>query len=62
MTRKDYEVLAEEIRNAHEGWGNDEDRAIARRTMFSFVENLEEYLADENPRFDSVKFREACGL
>lgn len=62
MTRKDYEVLAEEIRNAHEGWASDEDRAIARRTMLSFVENLEDYLEQDNPRFDSDKFREACGL
>ena len=62
MTRKDYEALAEDIRNAHEFWASDEDRALARRVMANFVENFQEYLAEDNPRFDSAKFREACGF
>jgi hypothetical protein len=62
MTRKDYEALAEDIRNAHEFWGNEDDRALARRVMANFVENFEDYLAEDNPRFDCAKFREACGL
>jgi hypothetical protein len=62
MTRKDYEALAEDVRNAHEHWNDEQDRTLARRVMLGFVENFQEYLAEENPRFDSAKFREACGL
>lgn len=62
MTRKDYEALAEDIRNAHEHWASDDDRALARRVLSNFVENFQEYLAEDNVRFDSAKFREACGL
>ena len=62
MTRKDYEALAEEIRNAWEFWSAESDRLLARRVMAGFVENFAEYMAEDNPRFDEDKFREACGL
>jgi len=62
MTRKDYEALAEHIRNACQHWQTEEDRALAQLVMRGFVENFQEYLEEDNPRFDSARFREACGL
>ena len=66
MTRKDYEALASNIRHAHQFVGNvaitKGKQEIARATMSVFVENVTQYLAADNPRFNRDKFLEACGL
>ncbi len=62
MTRKDYEALASDIRHAHTWWMTEEEKQAAHRVMSVFVENVTEYFAEDNPRFDKARFVEACGL
>lgn len=54
MTRKDYELIAEVIRNADEVASFDSREAIA--------ENLASALQRENYRFDRARFLTACGV
>ena len=62
MTRKDYEAMAEDMRHSWERWSEESEQEIAKKVLRAFVDNFEEYLAEDNSRFDRSKFREACGL
>lgn len=62
MTRKDYKAMSEDIRQAWQKWSDTSEQDIAQRVLRAFVDEFEMYLEEDNPRFDSVKFREACGL
>lgn len=66
MTKKDYKLIANAIWRSD--WAlrlKDSDRANikARAVMKNLiVTDLAASLKDDNPRFDSGKFREACGV
>ena len=62
MTRKDYVAMAEDIRHAHERWTDTAEQETAKRVLWAFLQNFEEYLQADNYRFDRSTFREACGL
>jgi hypothetical protein len=62
MTRKDYTAMAEDMRHAWERWTDESEQETAKKVLRAFVDNFEEYLAEDNARFDRSKFREACGL
>lgn len=52
MTRKDYKKLAEVINEAYKD-GAIQECAISR---------IGDVLYEDNPRFDWVRFKDACGL
>jgi hypothetical protein len=59
MTRKDYTAVAEAIRpQVQAGFFQTDEVKIVVGTI---VENLCDTFAADNPRFDRVKFIEACG-
>ena len=62
MTRKDYKAMSEDMRHAWERWTESHEQEIAKNVLRAFVDNFEEYLAEDNERFDRSRFREACGL
>lgn len=67
MTRKDYKVIAESIRKSGEYfatvYSNDDMRETVTATAIgNVVTGLCEVLKQDNPLFNSDKFREACGL
>ena len=54
MTRKDYELIADVIKNLDE---------VIDETAFAVLDvRLAGALAGDNPRFDGVKFAQACGV
>lgn len=66
MTKKDFELIAKEIR-AHVDWtrnyfANDHIGEEKLRTLSALVTRFELAFADINPRFDAKKFRAACGF
>jgi hypothetical protein len=66
LTRKDFRAMAEII-NTQTGepgrteYEEDYDRGWDDATR-RLAENLAEYLAKQNPRFDRERFLKACGL
>jgi len=64
MTRKDYKELAEAIKSVLEIPSDDKDRNIVKWAFKLMLHNggFEDYMREDNPRFDSERFREACGL
>jgi len=55
MTRKDYELIAEVLKEyIHLEWNN------LSRPATSIAEDLADVFASENERFDYNKFMEAC--
>lgn len=65
MTKKDYEMVARQIRrmvirNAYVT--NHPENAHAMATLRDLVFNLGIEFGDNNPRFDIHIFKEACGL
>jgi hypothetical protein len=54
--------MAEDVRHSWERWLDSHEQEIAKNVLRAFVDNFEEYLAEDNERFDRSKFREACGL
>jgi len=60
MTRKHYEIIAETIRRSVDV----PDQPHAAKTLDAtfFVEQLSSELKRENARFNSERFRDACGL
>lgn len=60
MTKKDYQLLAAALREAREG--ADARRSVDVRYGIALAENrIRRVLAQDNPRFDDVKFMEAAG-
>ena len=69
MTRKDYKVIAEAIRQTKEFYEKDiPDNYMVSQILLSasvssrIVECLSNAMMEDNPRFNRDKFREACGL
>ena len=55
MTKKDYELIAEVLKEyIHLEWNN------LSRPALSIAEDLADVFASENERFDYIKFLEAC--
>lgn len=50
MTKKDFKIIAEALRNVVGG------------NYVEIVDSLVEYLSADNPRFDKDKFYNACGI
>lgn len=64
MTKKDYELIAENIKtcvNRVKNTRNDADQII-NSIFYGLVANLAQDLEQENPRFNPIKFMEACGI
>lgn len=59
MTRKDYKVIAKAMRDV---LLSNEWKGEMLHTWACAVLTLETALKADNPRFDSERFREACGL
>lgn len=53
MTRKDYVMIAEVIATS---W---HDSAETKRTI---AQNMADALETDNPRFDTARFLDACGV
>ncbi len=67
MTRKDYEELAQAIKYALEissELSNGSNRNAVQWAFKLMLDNggFEDYMREDNPRFDGERFREACGL
>jgi uncharacterized protein YpuA (DUF1002 family) len=62
MTRKDYEAIASDIKHAHERWIDANEQELAKKVLRAFLDNFNEYLKDDNDRFNEDKFMKACGL
>lgn len=64
MTRRDYELIATAVREAREqvlaALHTEEDVAVADDILDVVVGHLALRLADDNDRFDSTRFKEAC--
>lgn len=54
MTHKDYVVVARAVRAAYAKRLTNEDVAVVAQCLAA-------ELAKDNPRFDALKFRNACG-
>lgn len=54
MTRKDYVILADVIKNL--------DEVIDSYALEALAENMSDALAKDNPRFDRARFLVACGV
>jgi Fe-S-cluster formation regulator IscX/YfhJ len=58
MTKKHYEAIAQVI--------NDEIRPYSpeavQSTTYNVINNLADYFADDNPKFNRERFLEACGI
>ena len=65
MTRKDYQLIAETIRQEVD-YLADHDSAYCGNarlmTLQVVTHNLSKRLSDDNPKFNADKFASACGL
>lgn len=67
MTRKDYELIAKAIKSINDGivYLNNEtidSRYVSKVLDILVHDELEQVFKTDNPRFNSKRFREACGL
>ena len=64
MTRKDYELIAEAIKDVGLFYHLDGEpmRSDAEVVLYSVAMELARELRAENPRFDRQRFLTACGL
>jgi hypothetical protein len=64
MTRKDYKAIAEAIKNVLELERRDNNGAggPVENVVGLLSENIAGIMAQDNPRFDRIKFLSACGL
>jgi len=56
MTRKDYIKIARVIND------NTEEMLGERIIRWAFIRELCDVLKEDNPNFNSIRFKEACGL
>ena len=66
ITRKDYELIAKAIKNVNDGIVYLNNETIDSRYVSKVLDILVHYELGQvfkanNPRFDSKRFREACG-
>lgn len=59
MTRKDYKLIADVI-----NWISADMTSLdsGASTLDLVIERLSSRLKDDNPNFDAVRFRRACGV
>ena len=64
MTKKDYELIAHELRSQHEMLGYNEGKITGSETsVYEMSCKLwAQTLSKENPRFNKEMFLKACGL
>ena len=65
MTRKDYEAIARAIATVMEAtndFGNYDRTVGGKCALARLTGHLEVIFGNDNPRFDSDKFSEACGF
>lgn len=62
MTRKDFTLIADAIRNASEAAGDYADPAMARNGTYEAASYIAHALRRDNPRFERARFMEACGF
>lgn len=62
MSRKDYELIASELRKAYRGWGEDSEGTSQRIALLLFAESLSRRLLEDNVRFDRRRFLTAAGM
>ena len=62
MTRKDYEVVAREIRSMCWIEGLEETEGMPVVLVEHIISALSKVFLQDNPRFDEARFRKACGL
>ena len=61
MTRKDYKLIADAIKNANKRvWFHPEEESAAEQTIDTIVDKLCADLKRDNPAFDKQKFIDAC--
>lgn len=62
MTRKDFQLIADTVKEARSDAVAGEDHAdwIASATLDALVRKLAKRLKNENPRFDKARFINAC--
>jgi hypothetical protein len=61
MTRKDYEAIAEVIKDARDYWCPD-GANLADPCSLSIACGIAAVMQTDNPRFDRDKFLTACGI
>jgi hypothetical protein len=59
MTRKDYQLIAEVFANFKQIQNLDQTINWSQEDL---ARNLADSLAKDNPRFDSARFLDACGV
>jgi hypothetical protein len=59
MTRKDFQLLADALKNARPA---EKHGILAKLAWEVSVHSVSHALLKINPRFDKVKFKEACGV
>ncbi len=59
MTKKHFKAIAEIIKTNLKDAGDNE--AMLKGIEY-LANDLAEYFAQDNPKFDGIKFAEACGL
>jgi hypothetical protein len=59
MTRKDYILIADSIKRAHDNW---EGYRETQEGIEGLARGLATKLAEENPRFNRETFLTACGV
>jgi len=59
MTRKDYQLIASTIKNQFSYY---EEMSPEYKALNELAERFSYDLSKDNPRFDFVRFLEACGV
>lgn len=62
MTKKHFEAIAAIIKAQYDSASKRRDGWEACQTIEHTADNLAEYFASQNPRFDELKFLQACGV
>ena len=62
MTKKDYELVAEAVRQTGLQFVDDEDEVSYTEVLEEIATRLANSFRSENERFDREKFMTACGI
>ena len=62
-SKKHFEAIAKIVRDAKTDLKSAPNATVARDEVHAMIaEDLSEYFASQNPRFDRSRFLKACGL